>query len=239
MLGAFGYKIGRKLRLMNVNCDANILWQILVREIYVLMKHYGSIDILRDKCKSLIKAKKTPTPEAIEACKMFADLYITPTHAHDWTYLTRYCQHSFINVLESGYFLNNGQELGMIFVLDFNTNTVNFYGNNFENKITKYQSNTIDELMEFEDMPTKTLLEITTEMKERFLLYTEKVEKINDEINNINTIINKNREMGDGQNILEKLIKLSSDAEFSKKQIYIEYRFLYNRLEALNLIDYS
>ena len=63
--------------------------------------------------------------------------------------------------------------------------------------------------------------------------------KINDEINNINTIINKNREMGDGQNILEKLIKLSSDAEFSKKQIYIEYRFLYNRLEALNLIDYS
>ena len=38
--GAFGYIIGKKKRLMTVNDDADLLWKILVREIYVLMKHY-------------------------------------------------------------------------------------------------------------------------------------------------------------------------------------------------------
>ena len=46
--GAFGYIIGKKKRLMPVNDDADLLWQLLVREIYVLMKHYKSIDDLME-----------------------------------------------------------------------------------------------------------------------------------------------------------------------------------------------
>ena len=42
--GSFGYKIGKKIRLMRVNYDADLLWQILVREIYVLIKHYKTIE---------------------------------------------------------------------------------------------------------------------------------------------------------------------------------------------------
>ena len=38
--GAFGYIIGRKKRLMQVKNDADLLWQVLVREIYILMKHF-------------------------------------------------------------------------------------------------------------------------------------------------------------------------------------------------------
>jgi hypothetical protein len=38
--GAFGYIIGKKKRIMLVNDDADLLWQILVREIYVLMKRF-------------------------------------------------------------------------------------------------------------------------------------------------------------------------------------------------------
>ena len=38
--GAFGYIIGKKKRLIYVNDDADLLWQILVREIFVLMNHY-------------------------------------------------------------------------------------------------------------------------------------------------------------------------------------------------------
>ena len=30
--GSFGYKIGRKVRLMHVQFDADLLWQVLVRE---------------------------------------------------------------------------------------------------------------------------------------------------------------------------------------------------------------
>ena len=45
--GVFGYIIGRKKRLMRVENDADLLWQILVREIYVLMKHYGSKELLQ------------------------------------------------------------------------------------------------------------------------------------------------------------------------------------------------
>ena len=45
--GTFGYIIGKKKRMMYVHCDADLLWQILVREIYVLMKHYGSKEALQ------------------------------------------------------------------------------------------------------------------------------------------------------------------------------------------------
>jgi len=55
--GSFGYKIGRKVRLMKVQYDADIFWQVLVREIYVLMKHYGSIEALRQVFENLKEAK--------------------------------------------------------------------------------------------------------------------------------------------------------------------------------------
>ena len=41
--GFFGYIIGKKKRIMQVQCDADLLWQILVREIYILMKHFKAI----------------------------------------------------------------------------------------------------------------------------------------------------------------------------------------------------
>jgi hypothetical protein len=55
--GSFGYKIGRKVRLMQVQRDADLLWQILVREIYVLIKHYGTIEALRQAFEELVAAK--------------------------------------------------------------------------------------------------------------------------------------------------------------------------------------
>ena len=55
--GVFGYIIGKKRRLMHVQCDADLLWQILVREIYVLMKHYGSNQLLQEAFEKIKSTK--------------------------------------------------------------------------------------------------------------------------------------------------------------------------------------
>lgn len=39
--GVFGYVIDGKRFLMHVQYDADMLWGLLLRELYILMKHYG------------------------------------------------------------------------------------------------------------------------------------------------------------------------------------------------------
>lgn len=237
--GSFGYKIGRKVRLMHVQFDADMLWQILVREIYVLLKHYGSIDSLREAFENLKEAKGKPKKEAIEKCKEFTDLDVSNRSTEDWYCLTRNCQHSFINILESGYILNNGENSGLVFLLDFNTNSVRFYGKDWEKKETEYEKATIEEIISYDEMPTKSYTEIITEMKERFKKYDTNLQKINKEIENINDIIKKARELGNELNIIEKAKKLLDDMEWEKRKLEKEYRFFYHRLDALNLIDHN
>lgn len=237
--GSFGYKIGRKLRLMKVNYDADLLWQILVREIYVLMKHYGSTELLKESFEKIKEAKGKPKKETIEKCKPYTDLTVSEKSTNDWYCLTRNCQHSFINILESGYFLNNGQDSGLIFVLDFNTNSAILYSKGFNNKITEHEKATIQEIMEFEDMPTKTYTEIITEFKERFENHMQKITKVEKEIENIKNIINKAKELGGEQNIIDKAKKLLDDMEWERKKLEMEYRYFYHRLDALNLIDHN
>jgi hypothetical protein len=234
--GSFGYKIGRKIRLMHVQFDADMLWQILVREIYVLMKHYGSIDSLREAFENLLEAKGKPKKEAIEKCKVFTSVDDTS----EWYCLTRHCQYSFINILESGYFLNNGhQNSSLVFILDFNTNSVRFYGVDWNKKETEYEKATIDEIMEFEEMPTKTYIEIVSEMRERFENYDKQVKEVDLEIERINNIIKKARELGGDENVLTKAKKLLEDMEFEKRKLEMKYRVFYHRLDALNLIDHE
>lgn len=237
--GSFGYKIGRKIRLMHVQFDADMLWQILVREIYVLMKHYGSIESLREAFVNLLEAKNKPKAEAIEKCKIFTDLEVSNKNTSDWYCLTRHCQHSFINILESGYFLNNGRDSGLVFILDFNTNSVRFYGVDYEKKKTEYEKATIDEIMEFEDMPTKTYTEIVKEMRERFENYDKQVKEVNLEIERINNIIKKAKELGGDENVIYKANQLLDDMRWEKRKLEMKYRFFYHRLDALNLIDHE
>ena len=237
--GSFGYKIGRKIRLMHVQFDADLLWRICVREIYVLMKYYGSIESLRIAFVNLLEAKNKPKSEAIEKCKVFTDLQESYKNTSDWYCLTRYCQHSFINILESGYFLNNGENSGLVFILDFNTNSVRFYEVDYEKKTTEYEKATIDEIMEFEDMPSKTYTEIVSEMNLRFENYIINLKKIDLEIERINNITKKAKELGSDQNVLDKAKRLLDDMEWEKKKLNMDRRFFYHHLDALNLIDHK
>jgi hypothetical protein len=238
--GSFGYKIGRKVRLMKVRCEADLLWQILVREIYVLVKHYGTIESLRQAFEQLIEAKNKskPKPSVIEKLKLFTD-FSCDSEA-EWYNLTRYCQHSFINVLESGYFLNNGNDDdNFVFILDFNINSVRFYGTDWQKKTKEYEKATIEEIMEFEEMPTKAYTEIVSEMRNRFEKYNNSFEKVNQEIEKINNIIKKAQDLGGDQNVISKAKDLLYDMEWEKKKLEMEYRFFYHRLDALNLIDHT
>lgn len=237
--GSFGYKIGRKIRLMHVQYDADMLWQTCVREIFVLMKHLGSVDLVREAFEKLEDAKNKPKPEAIEKCKPYTDLTVSYQNTGDWYCLTRNCQHSFINILDSGYFLNNGQKSGFIFLLDFNTNSVRFYGIDWEKKEEEYEKATIAEIMEFEDMPTKSYTEIVSETRERSEKYFEKLKNVYEEIENIKKLTQKAKDIGATFDMIQKTKELLWDMENERRKLERDYRYFYHRLDALNLINHD
>jgi hypothetical protein len=235
--GSFGYKIGRKVRLMHVQYDANLLWQTCVREIFVLMKHFGSIDLLKESFENLQEAKKKPRPEAIEKCKPYTDL--TDSYdTRDWYCLTRNCQHSFINILDSGYFLNNGQKAGFIFLLDFNTNSVRFYDIDCEKKVHEHEKATIDEIMEFEDMPTKSYTEIVSETRERSEIYVEKLKKIDEEIEKIQNMKKKAIELSAPLDVFQQIQLVLNDMKYERSKLEQEYSYFSHRLHILNLLEH-
>jgi hypothetical protein len=233
--GSFGYKIGRKVRLMKVYTDADLLWKILIREMYVLLQHFGSIDALKNAFLELKDAKNKPKLNDIEKCKIFTDLNVS---MNDWYSLTRYCQHSFINILESGVILNNGKlNDAYVFLIDFNTNCVRFYGVDYKEKETEYEKATFEEILTFEDMPTSTLTDIVNEMREKFEMYSLKKQKIEKQIENVQGIIQKTHELGSEQNILDGANKMKDDLYWEKKKLDIHYRVFFNRLKALDLFE--
>jgi hypothetical protein len=237
--GSFGYKIGRKIRLMHVQYDANLLWQTCVREIFILMKHYGSIDLLRQAFENLKEAKNSPKQVAIEKCKPYTDIEVSNKSRDDWDCLTHFCQHSFINILDSGYFLNNGSRSGLIFLLDFNINSVRFYGVNYDKTEIDYDKATIDEIMEFDEMPTKSMTEILIDTKERSEKYNRNLKCVDEEIEKIENIIKRAKELGGDQNILQQANKLLYDMKLERKKLEMDYNYFYHRLDALNLINYD
>lgn len=239
--GSFGYKIGRKVRLMHVQYDADMLWQTCVREIYVLIKHYGSVDLLREAFEGLKEAKNKPKPEAIEKCKPYIDLTgsYQSQREEDWYCLTRNCQHSFINILDAGYMLNNGKKLGLVFLLDFNTKSVRFFGVNHDKTEHEYETATIDEIMEFDEMPTKSMTEILTETKTRAQEYYEKLKKIDEQTEELRNLSKKTREITATQDIIKKTEELIEDMEWQRIKIEMKYRYFYHRLDSLNLINHD
>ena len=237
--GSFGYKIGRKIRLMHVQYDADMLWQTCVREIFVLMKHFGSVDLLREAFENLQEAKNKPKPEAIKKCKPYTDITVSHQNIEDWYCLTRNCQHSFINILDSGYFLNNGEKSGLIFLLDFNTNSVRFYDVAKEKKEEEHEKATIDEIMEFDDMPTKSYTEIVTETKERAVKYDEKLKLIDEEIERLKILTKKTKELCATLDIVQQASLLLFNVENERRKLELDYRYFYHRLDALNLINHD
>jgi hypothetical protein len=231
--GVFGYIIGRKKRIIHVQYDSDLLWQILVREIYVLMKHYGSKEALQTEFEKIKTIKGVPKKEDIEKYKMFKEF---ENENDEWSSLLRYCQSSFINILEAGYIINQKEEYGQCLMLDFNKGSVCFYGKKHDKKDEILETATVEEIMEFADMPTKTYTEIVSEMNERFIIWYDKYSKVKDELDKLD-ILKKEAKRQGAANIEDKVDKLIYDINFQKKELNRTRRAFYHRLKALDLIE--
>lgn len=234
--GVFGYIIGKKKRMMKVEDDADLLWQILVREIYILMNHYKTKEQLQEAfslikiCKSNFKGFKQ---EEIERIKYYTD-YTTPDINLIENRL-RYCQSSYINLLNAGYIDNQTDEYGHIFMLDFNKGSVRYYKKNYD-KIEEIDTAKIEDIMGFEDMPLKTYEEIMSDMKDRFNIYYVNLLRIDEEITKLEYLKNNSKKQG-AVNIEEKVDKLLYDMKWERKLLNTKRREFYYRLKALDLIE--
>jgi len=231
--GFFGYTIGKKKYIMRVQQDADLLWQILVREIYVLMCHYKTKEELEKAFDKIKTTKNKPKQSDIEKCKIFTDFTLP---LNDWSSILRYSQLSYINLLESGYILNEKNDIGEIFMLDFNKGSVRHYRKDIEGKIKEIDSVTIKEIMEFDDMPIKSYTEIVTEMSEKFQEYYKNYIRIEEEINKLLKLKTDARRQG-AINIELKVNNLLDDMNNEKMKLNLSRRVFYNRLKALDLIE--
>jgi len=235
-IGTFGYIIGKKKRIMHVQNDADLLWQILVREIYILMKYFGSKQLLQEAFEKIKVVKSDPKQADIEKYKMFTNLE-TIDSKYDWSKLLYYCQGSFITLLESGSILKQDiDEIGFTFILDFNKGQVKFYNKNLHGKIEDLNNASIQEIMEFEEMPSISYNEIISNMKEKFADYYDKYSKIKEELERLTTLKNNARDQG-AANIEEKVDKLIDEIKWELKVLNLGRRVFYNRLKDLDLID--
>lgn len=232
--GVFGYIIGKKKRISHVQHDADLLWQILVREIYVLMKHYGTKEALKEAFEKIRTPKNKPKAEDIKKCKIFTDLEFP---SEDWKCILKWCESSYINMLESGYILNQKEEYGHIFMLDLNNFSVSYYSkrSNGSAKILS-ASATIEDIMEFDDMPKMSYIEIVNEMNEMFKIWDDKYSKINEELEKLKSLKKEVKRQGAG-NIEDKVDKFIYDMNSEREKLNMSRRVFYHRLKSLDLIE--
>lgn len=231
--GVFGYIIGKKKRISHVQHDADLLWQILVREIYVLMKHYGTKEALKEAFEKIMTTKNKPKAEDIEKCKIFTDLELP---SEDWKCILKWCESSYINIIESGYILNQKEEYGRIFMLDLNNFSVSYYSKKSSGLNEVLSIATIEEIMEFDDMPKRSYIEIVNEMNERFKIWNDKYSKVNKELEKLNILKQEVKRQG-AENIVDKVDKLIYDMNNERVKLNLSRRVFYHRLKALDLIE--
>jgi hypothetical protein len=238
--GTFGYIIGKKKRFMYVQFDADLLWSILTREIYVLMKHYKTPEALKEIFEKIKSTKGEPKETDHIKYAMFTDFDSKNknTNKNKWSTLLRYCQGSYINIIESNHFINEKEEHGLTFILDFNKGIILFYNKDSKGKKEIHNIAKIEDIMEYEEMPTKSYTEIITEMREDFNTWYESFTKIQKELEKLYKLKQDAHAQGN-MNIEEKIDKYLDNAIWEEKKLNMERKVFYKRINALDLIDES
>jgi hypothetical protein len=231
--GSFGFIIGRKKRFMKVDDDAELLWRILVREIYIIMKHCNSDRELVKTAFEKIKVAKMSNPSSsiIKKCQRFSDM---SESSDSWQNLLRFCQSSFINLLEAGHILlkeDNSYIDDYKFEFDFNVWEARFY---CRDKLLQKAS--LDDIMGFKEMPVKSYSCIVSEMNERFNDYYNKMQQVKVELDKLYRLKGEASNQG-AANIEEKLDKLIDDTNWELKELNMSRRMFYHRLKALDLLE--
>lgn len=232
--GVFGYTIGRKKRMMYVSHDADLLWQILVREIYVLMKHFGSKVAMQVAFEKIKPTKSKPSSSDVGKCRAFAD--VEGPFSDEWASLLCHCQSSYINILEAGYIINQKDDIGSCFILDFNRGSVIYSYKELHGKPKIVETATIEEIMGFDEMPSRSYTEIVDEMRTRFVVFHSKYQKIQGEIEKLSNIVAESKRQC-SYNIEEKAQKLLNEMITEKNHLIGMRRVFYYRLKSLDLIE--
>ena len=123
-------------------------------------------------------------------------------------------------------------------MLDFNKGEVNYYYQDIEGKQNKIDSATIEEILLFDDMPTKSYTEIVSEMNNRFIIYFDSITKVQCELEKLNKLLIESKRQG-AANIEDKVDKLIYDMKMEQRKIHTGRRVFYNRLKVLDLIEES
>jgi hypothetical protein len=256
--GTIGFIIGKKSCLMVVDNHGDLLWQICVRELYILLKYYNSnLEILKNEFLKLIIIKKNQnlkkklTKDFLLYCDLnnineLEDINKLLENKNkiinddDYIFsienILKFINLSFINILDIGYFLNNGlkKEKNYNFIIDFNNEELRYYKKTNDGKIINYEKIKILDILNFDDMPEITYNEIIKKNKDRFDIYYDKLLIILREKDNINKILKNNLLDNNIINGAKKMLDKIND------ELYIHnknYRYFFNRLNDLELID--
>jgi hypothetical protein len=197
------------------------------------MHKYKNNDALQEAFSQIKVRKHTDTKkftkDELERIKYFADYELEDNNL-------RFCEASYINILEAGYIIKEPEEYGYIFILDFNKGTVRYYKKEIDGKINQLNSATIEEIMTFEDMPTINHEELLSNMKSKFKIFFENYTKVTQELDKLYKIKQNARVQG-AANIEEKVDKLIYDMKTEEKKLHLGRRVFYNRLKDLELLE--
>ena len=199
--GCFGFIIGNKKYFMHVQYDAYALWDILLKDFYILLKHFSSIDAIQSAFESIIIIENDETPDlkAIEKCKYFTNLEVSYKTTKDWHCLLYACQKSFIYLLEAGYMVNTGHLNGYVIALDFNQKALVDL-----TEYTELPSHPtiiyVDQVLAMENPPSKTYLEIVSTLHKEYKYCTE-----------IKSLLNKQLSLAKEMLLLNEQIKCLED----------------------------
>jgi hypothetical protein len=121
-------------------------------------------------------------------------------------------------------------------MLDFNKGSVIYSYKELHGKSQVIETATIEEIMGFDEMPTRSYTEIVNEMRGRFADFQEKYQRIQAEVIKLSNIVTESKRQC-SYNIEEKARKMLDGVLFEKKQLIATRRVFYYRLKALDLIE--
>lgn len=251
-MGAFGYKTGNNYYLMRVEFDVDLLWDICIREIYILMKHYGSFELLKEAFENLkvVKQDEEPEEDDIIKCEIFSPIH-KEKHMKYWYWLLKKCRHSFINVLESGYFLGNGYDFdGAVFLFDLDKKIMTFYDWDDTTKVVMQEVGLDDMMINpstyIQDIPLISKDEIIDKFRKSHEMTKIKLNRIqkyiDDSASYLKSIIEnyKFKHVCEWTSQLMKSVSLEIEISESEKSALIgnyDSGILHRRLELLNMLE--
>lgn len=215
--GSIGFIKNKKKYLMHIQYDANELWDIACRELFILIYYYCincincSFKELENKflnLKVIYNNQNEFKSNIMKNNEKKFNQFLLGTHitsgslintlpediiikikdhliddenydlsipktlipftdnskysSNDWYSYLKYCQGSYINIVDSGYFLNNGYYSGYVLLLDFDKLSLEYLFIDHLNNEEKLKNTTLSDLIKMDFKNLKKLHEIYT-----------------------------------------------------------------------------